>query len=360
MRATARPSQTRRPSTSPGWRATSPSSGTAPRRTSSRDRSWTSRQATRRNGTPTEDSNLDKVNETIKGTYLTDHLQPRRRNAARRRDQGRRLGRLRPDLRLRQRLHPPGATGPDGPCLVDRARAIRLRGRCPALLRRRHLDKPGRASRLRQPGHEGDLRREVLGLVRRCGQLPVGRPLSNKWVAKVEIFPAPSTDWTLVLNGSIRRDITKSYFEAGLSWSGHRASLHRREWWRLGRHAPLAARRLRRRRQRAHGRLVQQHPCESRLHGPRDRGRRLLQDLHEPGDRRELELHRREHPGRLGPARPDQRQERLAAQAHRHERDRRKVGRKHHRDPARGRADHGPDAHGDRHTATPTPSRPGP
>ncbi len=54
--------------------------------------------------------------------------------------------------------------------------------------------------------------------------LPSAAQLSNKWIAKVEIFPAPSSDWTLNLNGSIQRTITKSYFESGLSWSGHRAT----------------------------------------------------------------------------------------------------------------------------------------
>ncbi|HIH02396.1 MAG TPA: DUF4430 domain-containing protein, partial [Methanoregulaceae archaeon] len=54
--------------------------------------------------------------------------------------------------------------------------------------------------------------------------LPSAAQLSNKWLAKIEIFPAPSTDWTILLNGSIQRDITKSYFESGLSWSGHRAT----------------------------------------------------------------------------------------------------------------------------------------
>ncbi|MEN6517586.1 MAG: carbohydrate-binding protein [Methanospirillum sp.] len=54
--------------------------------------------------------------------------------------------------------------------------------------------------------------------------LPSAAQLSNKWLAKIEIFPAPSTDWTILLTGSIRRDITKSYFESGLSWSGHRAT----------------------------------------------------------------------------------------------------------------------------------------
>ena len=54
--------------------------------------------------------------------------------------------------------------------------------------------------------------------------LPSAAQLSNKWVAKVEIFPAPSSDWSVLLNGSIKRDITKSYFESGLAWAGHRAS----------------------------------------------------------------------------------------------------------------------------------------
>jgi|GEM_PF-1035951 len=54
--------------------------------------------------------------------------------------------------------------------------------------------------------------------------LPSAAQLSNKWVAKIEIFPAPASDWKLLLNGSIQREITKSYFEAGLSWEGHRAT----------------------------------------------------------------------------------------------------------------------------------------
>ncbi len=54
--------------------------------------------------------------------------------------------------------------------------------------------------------------------------LPSAAQLSNKWVAKVEIYPAPSTDWSFLLNGSISREITKSYFESGLAWAGHRAS----------------------------------------------------------------------------------------------------------------------------------------
>ncbi len=54
--------------------------------------------------------------------------------------------------------------------------------------------------------------------------LPSAAQLSNKWVSKIEIFPAPASDWKLLLNGSIQREITKSYFESGLSWAGHRAT----------------------------------------------------------------------------------------------------------------------------------------
>ncbi len=55
------------------------------------------------------------------------------------------------------------------------------------------------------------------------GNLPSAAQLSNKFVSKIEIFPASASDWTLLMNGSIKRDITKSYFEQGLSWPGHRA-----------------------------------------------------------------------------------------------------------------------------------------
>ncbi|HOV66840.1 MAG TPA: PKD domain-containing protein, partial [Methanoregulaceae archaeon] len=55
------------------------------------------------------------------------------------------------------------------------------------------------------------------------GNLPSAAQLSNKFISKIEIFPAPASDWTLLMNGSVQRTITKSYFEQGLSWSGHRA-----------------------------------------------------------------------------------------------------------------------------------------
>ena len=118
-------------------------------------------------------------------------LQPRRRHADRRRHQGRRRRRLRQDLRVRQRLQPPGPAGPDGPRLVDGPRGLRLPGGHPALLRRRQLDEPVRAPRLRQPGHEGDLRREVLGLVRRQGRPAVGRPALEQVGRQGRDLPGP-------------------------------------------------------------------------------------------------------------------------------------------------------------------------
>ena len=75
---------------------------------------------------PAEDTNVDKVNETIKGTYLKDlcnlvgGMQP-----------GGEVKIIASDgfsktVRVRQRLQPPGPAGPVGPRLVDGPRGLRL------------------------------------------------------------------------------------------------------------------------------------------------------------------------------------------------------------------------------------------
>lgn len=173
---------------------------------------------------PAEDSNLDKVNETIKGTYLKDLCEL--------------VGGMQPGGEVKIsasdgfsiRLAYDNVVTPlprQGPPVLAWWTAREGYGYQNGMRLFFGADTSTNPYGLHVFGHE-DMRQcmdaKYWGWYGGKDNLPSAAQLSNRNVAKIEIFPAPSTDWTVLLNGSIKRDITKSYFEQGLGWTGHRAT----------------------------------------------------------------------------------------------------------------------------------------
>ena len=173
---------------------------------------------------PAEDNNLDKVNETIKGTYLKDLCNL--------------VGGMQPGGEVKIsasdgfsiRLGYDNVVTPlprQGPPILAWWTAREGYGYQNGLRLFFGADNSTNPYGLNVFGHE-DMRQTLdekyWGWYGGKDNLPSAAQLSNRNVAKVEIYPAPSTDWTILLNGSIKRDIPKSYFEQGLGWAGHRAS----------------------------------------------------------------------------------------------------------------------------------------
>ena len=171
-----------------------------------------------------EDSNLDKVNETIRGTYLKDLCDL--------------VGGMQPGGEVKIsasdgfsiRLAYDNVVTPlprQGPPVLAWWTLREGYGYQNGIRLFFGADNSTNPYGLNVFGHE-DMRQSMdskyWGWYGGKDNLPSAAQLSNRNIAKVEIYPAPSTDWTVLLNGSIKRDVTKSYFEQGLGWEGHRAS----------------------------------------------------------------------------------------------------------------------------------------